>query len=97
MASSAAGHVVCGSSRLEDIATGLRYCAELYQHWSQEFARDAPRDIAAEHQTIAHLTVARDEVGATQALREHIQRTTTAALVRYAEQLDGIDDERALD
>jgi DNA-binding GntR family transcriptional regulator len=85
----------CGSSRLEDIATGLRDCAELYQHWSQEFARDATRDIAAEHTTIAQRTVARDEVGATQALREHIERTT-AALVRYAEQLDGIDDERAL-
>lgn len=85
----------CGTSRLEDIATGLRDCAELYQHWSQEFARDATRDIAAEHKTIAELTVARDESGATQALREHIERTT-AALVRYAEQLDVIDDERAL-
>jgi DNA-binding GntR family transcriptional regulator len=85
----------CGSSRLEDIATGLRDCAEIYQHWSQEFAFDLTRDIAAEHKTIAQLTVVRDEVGATQALREHIERTT-AALVRYAEQLDGIDDERAL-
>jgi DNA-binding GntR family transcriptional regulator len=85
----------CGSSRLEAIATGLRDCAELYQHWSQEFARDATRDIAAEHKTIAELTVARDEAGATQALREHIERTT-AALVRYAEQLDGRDDQRAL-
>ena len=85
----------CGSSRLEDIATGLRDCAELYQHWSQEFARDVTRDIAAEHQTIAKLTVARDEAGATAALRDHIERTT-AALVRYAERLDGTDDERAL-
>jgi DNA-binding GntR family transcriptional regulator len=85
----------CGSSRLEDIATGLRDCAELYQHWSQEFAFDLTRDIAAEHTTIAQRTVARDEAGATQALREHIERTT-AALVRYAEQLDGIDDARAL-
>ena len=85
----------CGSSRLENIATGLRDCAELYQHWSQEFARDPARDIAAEHKTIAELTVARDETGATHALREHIERTT-AALVRYAEQLDGIDEDRAL-
>ena len=85
----------CGSSRLGDIATGLRDCAELYQHWSQEFARDVTRDIAAEHQTIAELTVARDEAGATAALRDHIERTT-AALVRYAERLDGTDDERAL-
>jgi DNA-binding GntR family transcriptional regulator len=85
----------CGSSRLEDVATGLRDCAELYQHWSQEFARDVTRDIAAEHQTIAELTVARDEAGATAALRDHIERTT-AALVRYAERLDGTDDERAL-
>jgi DNA-binding GntR family transcriptional regulator len=67
----------CGSARLEGIATGLR-------DWSQEFAREADRDIAAEHRTIAELTVARDEAGATRALREHIERTT-AALVRYVE------------
>ncbi|GAA4523482.1 GntR family transcriptional regulator [Amycolatopsis samaneae] len=84
----------CGVSRLEGIATGLRDCAELYQHWSQELAGDTGRDVAAEHRLIAELTVARDEAGATQALREHIERTT-AALVRYAEGLDGTD-ERAL-
>jgi DNA-binding GntR family transcriptional regulator len=84
----------CGSSRLEAIATGLRDCAEVYQHWSQEFARDATRDIASEHKTIAELTVARDEPGATLALREHIERTT-AALVRYAEKLEEAE-ERAL-
>lgn len=75
----------CGTARLEAIATGLRDCAELYRHWSQEFARDATRDIAAEHKTIADLTVARDEVGATRALREHIERTTDA-LVRYVDE-----------
>ncbi|MEQ3551417.1 GntR family transcriptional regulator [Pseudonocardia nematodicida] len=74
----------CGSARLEGIATGLRDCAELYRHWSQEFAHEADRDIAAEHRAIAELTVARDEAGATRALREHIERTT-AALVRYVE------------
>ncbi|NMO32709.1 GntR family transcriptional regulator [Streptomyces sp. GMY01] len=83
----------CGSTRLKTIATGLRDCAELYQYWSQELAGDDTRDIAAEHKAIAELTVARDEPGATQALREHIERTT-AALIRYAEQLDGNDAER---
>ncbi|MEJ2871501.1 GntR family transcriptional regulator [Actinomycetospora sp. OC33-EN08] len=75
----------CGSARLEAVATGLRDRAELYRHWSAEFARDDTRDIAAEHRAIADLTVARDEAGATRALREHIERTT-AALVRYVEQ-----------
>lgn len=84
----------CGTVRLETIATGLRDCAELYQHWSQELARDTDRDIAAEHRMIAELTVARDETGATQALREHIERTT-AALVAYAELLDKANDESA--
>lgn len=85
----------CGSQRLEAIATGLRDCAELYQHWSQELARDVTRDIAGEHRLIADLTVARDEAGATRALRQHIERTSEA-LVRYAEGLDGADDDRAL-
>jgi DNA-binding GntR family transcriptional regulator len=48
-------------------------------------AHDDTRDVAAEHQRIAELTVARDEKGATDALRDHIERTT-AALVRYAEE-----------
>ncbi|MFJ6539775.1 GntR family transcriptional regulator [Streptomyces sp. NPDC091385] len=84
----------CGSARLEAIATGLRDCAELYQYWSHEFGGDTTRDIAAEHRAIAELTVARDEAGATRALREHIERTT-AALIRYAERLADGDAERA--
>ncbi|MEU6383813.1 hypothetical protein ABZ847_09625 [Streptomyces bauhiniae] len=41
---------------------------ELYQYWSHEFGGDT----------------ARDEAGATRALRQHIERTT-AALIDYAE------------
>lgn len=75
------------SRRLESIATGLRDCSELYQHWSRELAHDTDRDVASEHRTIAELTVARDADGATKALAGHIERTT-AALVNYAEGRD---------
>lgn len=84
----------CGSSHLEGVANGLRDCAELYQHWAYQLAPDNARDIAAEHRAIAELTVARDAAGATRALREHIERTS-AALVRYAEETDGLDQEQA--
>lgn len=75
----------CGSKRLESVATGLRDCSELYQHWSQELAHDFDRDLAGEHREIAELTLDRDEEQAVRALTNHIERTT-AALVRYAEQ-----------
>lgn len=71
------------SPRLESIATELRDCSLLYQHWSIDIAHDLDRDVAAEHRTIAELAVARDTDGAVQALREHIERTT-AALLAYA-------------
>lgn len=72
------------SRRLESIATGLRDCSQLYQHWSVELAHDTDRDVAAEHRTIAELTLNRDAEGATQALAEHIERTT-ATLIEYAQ------------
>lgn len=72
------------STRLTGIADSLRDCSDLYIHWSRELARDDRRDVAAEHQEIADLTLARDADGAAAALAQHIERTT-AALVRYAE------------
>ncbi|MFF2246087.1 GntR family transcriptional regulator [Arthrobacter sp. NPDC058130] len=72
------------SPRLESIATELRDCSLLYQHWSIDIAHDLDRDVAAEHRHIAELAVARDAEGAVQALTEHIERTT-AALLAYAE------------
>ncbi len=72
------------SPRLESIATELRDCSLLYQHWSIDIARDLDRDVAAEHRNIAELAVARDAEGAVRALKEHIERTT-AALLEYAE------------
>ncbi|MER7558123.1 GntR family transcriptional regulator [Nocardioides sp. NPDC126508] len=75
----------CQSTRLQAVAAELRACSELYQSWSTHLAHDDTRDIAGEHRTIAELTVARDEPGAVEALRAHIERTT-AALVRYAEE-----------
>lgn len=76
------------SPRLESIATELRDCSLLYQHWSIEIAHDLDRDVAAEHRNLAELAVARDTEGAVQALREHIERTT-AALLAYAESQSG--------
>ena len=72
------------SPRLESIATELRDCSLLYQHWSIDIAKDLDRDVAAEHRNIAELAVARNADGAVQALTEHIERTT-AALLAYAE------------
>lgn len=72
------------STRLTGIADSLRDCSDLYIHWSRELARDDRRDVAAEHQEIADLTLARDADGAAEALAQHIERTTIA-LVRYAE------------
>jgi DNA-binding GntR family transcriptional regulator len=72
------------SPRLESIATELRDCSLLYQHWSIEIAHDLDRDVAAEHRNIAELAVARDAEGAVKALTEHLERTT-AALLAYAE------------
>lgn len=72
------------SPRLESIATELRDCSLLYQHWSIEIAHDLDRDVAAEHRNLAELAVARDANGAVKALTEHIERTT-AALLAYAE------------
>ena len=54
------------SPRLESIATELRDCSLLYQHWSIEIAHDLDRDVAAEHRNIAELAVARDAEGAVQ-------------------------------
>jgi DNA-binding GntR family transcriptional regulator len=48
------------SPRLESIATELRDCSLLYQHWSIDIAHDLDRDVAAEHRTIAELAVARE-------------------------------------
>lgn len=75
------------STRLTGIADSLRDCSDLYIHWSRELAHDDRRDVAAEHQEIADLTLARDADGAADALAQHIERTT-AALVRYAEARD---------
>jgi DNA-binding GntR family transcriptional regulator len=72
------------SPRLESIATELRDCSLLYQHWSIDIANDLDRDVAAEHRNIAELAVARDAEGAVRALKDHIERTT-AALLAYAE------------
>lgn len=80
------------SSRLTGIADSLRDCSDLYIHWSRELARDDQRDVAAEHQEIADLTLARDADAAADALAQHIERTTVA-LVRYAE---GRDDHAAV-
>lgn len=71
------------SPRLESIATELRDCSLLYQHWSIDIAHDLDRDVAAEHRNLAELAVAHDADGAVKALTEHIERTT-AALLAYA-------------
>lgn len=75
------------SSRLTDVADNLRDCSNLYLYWSRELAHDTGRDVAAEHQEIADLTLARDADSAADALGRHIERTTQA-LVAYARNRD---------
>ena len=78
----------CNSTRLIAIATGLRDCSELYQHWSRELAHDTDRDVVSEHREIAELTAARDADAACAALERHIERTTAALLAYAAEVSD---------
>jgi DNA-binding GntR family transcriptional regulator len=75
------------SIRLTAIADSLRDCSELYIHWSRELAHDERRNVSAEHQQIADLTLARAADEAAEALAKHIERTTEA-LIRYANTLD---------
>lgn len=75
------------SSRLTAVASNLRDCSNLYLHWSRELAHDTSRDVAAEHQQIADLTVARDADAAAEALGRHIDRTTQV-LVAYITERD---------
>lgn len=82
------------SSRLTAIADSLRDCSDLYIHWSRELAHDDHRDVAAEHNEIAELTLARDADRAAGALAAHIERTTEA-LVRYTN-LVGTSDDRGM-
>lgn len=70
----------CASRRLLDIAAGLRDAAELYRIWSQSVAHDTERNIAAEHEHLAALALARDPDALAAALAAHIQRTCDALL-----------------
>lgn len=71
-----------GSNGLVEIATGLRERSEMYQYWASEFGRDVNRDVAAEHRQLMEATLSRDAERATQALAEHIERTTANLVAR---------------
>jgi DNA-binding GntR family transcriptional regulator len=77
------------STRLTAVADSLRDCSELYLYWSRELAHDDQRDVEAEHEAIAELTLARNADRAAEALSAHIERTTEA-LVRYANTADDL-------
>lgn len=73
----------CGSPRLIEMVDSLRDGAELYRAWARSIAHDYERDVQAEHDEIVRAALAHDAKGATAALRDHIERTTTA-LLRHA-------------
>lgn len=65
----------CPNPRLRDLATHLRDLNEVYHCWSvRESATLSERD--AEHRHLAEAAVSRDVKGATQTLKEHIEKTT---------------------
>ena len=72
--------VGCGSPRLINIVRLLRDSAEIYRQLSGPRGAESGRDIRAEHTLIKDLAVARDVSGATQALAEHLQKTTELLL-----------------
>ncbi|MGW5072057.1 GntR family transcriptional regulator [Rhodococcus sp. NPDC004095] len=72
-----------GNSHLESIAQSLRDRTELYRYWSQFLGNGNTRDVACEHRRIAELTIARKADEASDALEQHIRRTTDV-LVEYA-------------
>lgn len=76
----------CTSSRLIDLAAGMRETAELYRRWSGRFTtRGAQRDVAGEHLALMQAALDRDAERAAVLAGEHIDRTTDM-LTDYAEQ-----------
>lgn len=70
----------CPNARLRGIADSMRELAEVYRAWSAEPGEAHDRDVAAEHQTLRDLALARDADGASRALAAHIQLTTDLLL-----------------
>lgn len=67
----------CGSRWLIDFYSALIDCAERYRHFGGR-RDDSDRDIAAEHQSIADVVLARDVSRAVELLNAHMTRTAEA-------------------
>ena len=78
----------CANERLRGVASSLREAAEVYRYWSKTPGEIHHRDIAAEHQQICDLALARDVDGAVEALRQHIETTTDLLLEGRVDELD---------
>jgi DNA-binding GntR family transcriptional regulator len=70
----------CGSPRLMTMVRSLRDSSEVYRQLSGPRGAESGRDIRAEHRQIMERATARDSVGAVDALRDHLQRTTDLLL-----------------
>lgn len=79
----------CGSQRLLEITAQERDRAELYRAWARSLAHDDHRDVRAEHDEIARLTLARDAPNATMALAHHIEYTANTLVDYSRDFLDG--------
>lgn len=69
-----------GSPRLIALARSLRDSSEIYRQLSGPRGAETGRDIRAEHRRIMELATARDVAGATAALSDHLNCTTSLLL-----------------
>src|SRR3984893_12337230 len=80
----------CGNRRLESVANSLPDGAGLSRRWYWVLTDDHQRDLAAEHQQLKELALARDADRAIEVLTEHIDRAPSL-LIAYARE-HGLDD-----
>lgn len=66
-------------TRLNHFSSGLRDAAEVYRQWSMVFEVEK-RDVAAEHEELMQLSIARDADGACRALEAHLRATSDLIL-----------------
>ncbi|WP_214410266.1 GntR family transcriptional regulator [Sphaerisporangium fuscum] len=85
----------CRNQRLREMATQLRESSEVYRCWAREPTEHSGRDIAAEHRLLCERAIERDVPGTVEALRDHIERTTTILLDEYGRRRGDLDADRA--
>lgn len=70
----------CSNHRLKGVASSLRDAGEVYRQWADRPGELTPEDHVANHRRLCEFSVARDADAAVEALRQHIELTTTLIL-----------------